>query len=152
MENNSRSNTYIIRNDQYLIMTFPSMDKSLGYYDSSTGSFTAPVDGRYQFDLHLATGYDGDYNHLYTIDIQVDDRTMEKFQSFRSSYSNYASMDRNADSNYYTTEIELKERQVLRLYVSYSSHSYESSGGCINTFDGSSVGCSYLQGKLIQRY
>ena len=133
-------------------MTYPSMDKSLGYYDSSTGTFTAPVDGRYKFDLHLATGSDYDIYHMYTIKLQVDGRTMEKFQSYRTSYSDSTSMDGNADSNYYTTEIELKEGQVLRLYVSYSRQSYESSGGCINTFDGSSVGCSYLQGKLIQRY
>ena len=123
------------------------MDRSLGLYDESTGTFTAAVDGRYQFDLHMVTGIYNEVYHLYTIHLEVNGNTVEKFRSYRSSYSKSSSAE---DSNFYSTELNLSKGQVLQLYVEYTYGTHQTESGCF--VNGDDVGCSFFQGKLIQRY
>jgi len=137
-----------------LLFPIESIDKSKGAYKN--GIFTAPVSGRYEFDLHLSTQYHqgGKYYHYYEIDFQIDDITVEKLHSNRGSTEHTAAnMKFESDSNYYRTVLLLKKGQTLKLNptstnVSNNCHVMTESG-CVS--NGTSCGCSFIQGRLIEK-
>ena len=120
-------------------------DESLGFYDSSTGIFTAPVAGRYEINLHFA--YRGSYNDVYRTDIKIDENVIEHFQAYRS-YNSYYISSPYSDSNYYSTQINMRRGQKLSIICRYTS-------GHIAVPDckanGITVGCSFIQGRLVKR-
>ena len=124
----------------YLVFSEAALDLSKGFYDASSGTFKSPVDGLYQFDLQMATNN----NYKYLIQLQVDGRVVDKLSA--TPYSNA----RGEHSNFMSTEISLKQGENLRLYVDYMYSGMETTNNCF--IDGQETGCSFFQGKLLERY
>ena len=116
-------------------------DRSHGAYDFLTGQFTTPVDGRYRFQIFMAT-YGG--TGYYSISLRVDTLT---FDTLCGTYG----MDTAAheDSRTLVSEIELRTGQVVDFFVDDSS--YGLTGDHSSYPYGVQTGRSFIQGQLIKR-
>ena len=124
----------------YIVLTEPAIDKSMTSYNPTDGTFTAPLDGLYEFNLNLALNY----NNEYRVYIKVDANLVD--QMANSVY--YSSSD--SFSKHLTTQISLKKGSVVRVYVGASNCCVVTSVNC--KIKGKSVGCTFFQGKLLRKY
>ena len=125
-------------------MSEESSDDSHGSYDSSTGIFHAPTDGRYEFSISLYTH--GTKNLSYLVQMKVDDKVTDEIQ-----YANSDDTFVVFQPTQLITEVHLVVGQKVHYYVAMLGVSnYLSYGSC--HFNNRSVGCSFIQGKLLNRY
>ena len=124
-------------------MNIESRDDSLGFFDSSTGIFTTPVDGRYEMQILINT-YLNASGWSYRFWLQVDGITHDQLTRFRSySMATYT-------SSQMTTELDLIKGQKVVYYVyQFHSSAYYDANCKLN---GKTTGCSFIQGKLLKRY
>ena len=130
-----------------IIMPTKARDNALGAYDSSTGRFTVPEDGRYELTLHLVSYSTNNAMYFY-IDMYLDDETYDTMRRRAHSYSGSYSDDLTLSM---ITEVEAKKGSVIRYKVT-SQYAYARLSRPNCYFNGVQVGCSYIQGKLIKRY
>ena len=123
-------------------------DGSLGFYDPSTSIFKAPVDGRYEFNFHLAFRATHAWHHHNT-DVKIDETVIEHFQSYRSLQEIKPSTN-ESDSNYYSTQISMKKGQKFSVKWTNVNGNVVAIPNC--KANGITVGCSFIQGRLVQRH
>ena len=112
-------------------------------------SFTAPVDGIYQFNLHL-TLYSGGYARYYRIRAMLNDmlddidHLMENNDFYRSYYG-------NGYSHAFQVERQLNIGDTLS-FVDYakSDSQYDYKENSCKT-NGESHSCSHITGRLIRK-
>ena len=126
------------------MMSIEARDDSLGHYDSSTGIFSTPVNGRYEMQLNMNT-YASSAQHYFLIFLKVDGIVREQLFHYR----NYAS-GQSFDSSQLTAEVDLTKGQEVTFYVAAYQSTVSYHGRC--KFNDQTTGCSFLQGKLTKRY
>ena len=116
---------------------------SRGFYDETTGIFTAPIDGKYKFDLFFAY-----QTRLPKYDIQtkIDSSYQERWSKFSDS-SDYPSGN-SFNGDFFSTTISLKKGQTFSIFVEYMYSNGYSVPYCM--YANTTVGCSYFQGQLVQ--
>jgi len=116
-------------------------DWSLGFYNAADGSFTAPVDGLYEFDLQLVFTHDARFRVYLKKDGIVKDELANYTEDEKSGHH----------SAHLSTQLTLKKNQVIRLVVDYNNkkdHTKTTNACRINQ---KQVRCSFFQGRLIAR-
>ena len=124
-------------------MSEMSVDNSLGAYDASTGIFITPVTGKYEIMSAMVTSYDSSVEnstHEYVVQLKVDGTVVDKI--------NHYGDDRSV-GQHIISEINLTKGQKVELFVYTATPTTFFQTGCI--INGNSVGCSYIQGKLLKR-
>jgi len=142
-----------INENTNIIFTLKDVDNTRGAYDASTGKFTAPVDGRYEFSINILVYTSGNYYMKFQIFMMVDSERRDQIQYWaentdKTTYRTHA-------QSQMTTEVELTKGQSAWFFmddiysVSYVySHAYHES--C--KLHGTTTGCSFIQGKIIKRF
>jgi hypothetical protein len=128
------ANTYVNLKEQ-------AHDWSLGFYNAADGSFTAPVDGLYEFDLQLVFTHDARFRVYLKKDGIVKDELANYTEDEKSGHH----------SAHLSTQLTLKKNQVIRLVVDFNNkkdHTKTTNACRINQ---KQVGCSFFQGRLIAR-
>jgi len=125
----------------YLQFTTHMSGNEHGHFDPNTGSFTAPVTGRYSFGLSINTGISST-GYYYSVRLRVNGGTQ---------HAMYAAGDRSSyksDGRFFTTELDLNQGAYVRYVITHSSTNNLKYGG---KPDGTYGRQTFFEGKLVRR-
>ena len=128
-----------------IIMTSRAQDEVPGSYNSSTGWYTVPENGRYEFMLHLVSYSTSSLQQFY-IELYLDDKIYDTMR--RRTYPGSSYYDDSTEN--WLTEIDARKGSIIKYKVTNQYHYTRlSRRGCY--YNGNEVGCSYIQGRLKKR-
>ena len=112
------------------------IDETGGLYNPTTGEFSIPVKGRYQFTLTFVSDNHGDpFKNEYAISLRIDGKDTDVLYS-----SSIAGGNRLKNSNTLISNMDLDAGQVAVFYIS-SMHTYT------HIMQG-----TFFEGKLVKRH
>jgi hypothetical protein len=84
----------------------------------------------------------------YIIDFKIEETVHEHFYSWKNYY-NSAPGSTYADSTYYSTQLSMNAGEKFSMYC---THNYNTNTVPNCKANGVTVGCAFIQGKLVQRH